>query len=163
MYLSSQQADRITAPLYDVVRVNSDNSRSVVVHSVSREAASRFIRRLLTQNPDRDYVAIPAELAHRLPDPIEKLGGGGGLIERRDILAVMESIPATAVFDGSIESLSYLFALHPKGTAFLCPVCGIGLTVALTWDEARQQGIHPGVFCPQDDQHVSRLFNLKGN
>ncbi len=71
------------------------------------------------------------------------------------------SAPSTAIFDGSFESVNMLFRLHPQGTVFCCPVCGSPLTVALTWEQAREQNIHPGVFCPTNSEHVYRLFNIK--
>jgi hypothetical protein len=64
-------------------------------------------------------------------------------------------------FDGSFESLNLLFKLHPQGVAFHCPICDSRLTVATTWEDARNQSVHPGVYCPVDSSHVYRMFNIK--
>jgi len=65
------------------------------------------------------------------------------------------------VFDGSFESLNELFRLHPVGTKFLCPACGVELVVALSWEEAGKLQVHPGVYCPTDPKHVFRMFNIR--
>jgi hypothetical protein len=64
----------------------------------------------------------------------------------------------SVVFDGTLDSLNRLFREHPQGTVFLCPTCGAKLTVALSWEKAGKERVHPGIYCPTDLGHVLRIF-----
>jgi hypothetical protein len=50
--------------------------------------------------------------------------------------------------------------LVDQGVQLVCHRCGSKLITALDAESARQQGVHPGVYCPVDQNHVAQLIEL---
>lgn len=64
------------------------------------------------------------------------------------------------VYDPSQQNIGWAQEIHDRGDILICPKCGTELVVALTLEEANQNKVHPGIFCPQSHQHVSETVNL---
>jgi len=71
---------------------------------------------------------------------------------------VAKSVPQRVVYDGSSVSLKTVLEVNRNGGDVLCPKCGTPLLIAVSMVEARSKGIHPGIFCPQDETHVHTTF-----
>jgi|GEM_PF-3438894 len=56
-----------------------------------------------------------------------------------------------------------LFKLHHQGATFVCGLCNTNLISAFTREDAFKQGIAPGLFCPNNINHVNIHFNLRRN
>jgi hypothetical protein len=64
------------------------------------------------------------------------------------------------VYDPSQQGIGWAQKMHDSGNVLICPKCGSKLVVALTLEEANQNKVHPGIFCPQSHQHVFETVNL---
>ena len=61
-----------------------------------------------------------------------------------------DNVSVTAVIEGI-----------KKGVLPLCPVCKSPVNVALTPEEARAQGIPPGMQCSKNPRHFQMEFNIR--
>jgi hypothetical protein len=50
--------------------------------------------------------------------------------------------------------------LIDQGVQLICHRCGAKLITALDAESARQQGVHPGIYCPVSQTHVAELIEL---
>jgi hypothetical protein len=65
------------------------------------------------------------------------------------------------IYDGKAIGIREAFDLHAKGIPLYCPRCLSVLLVALSDDEANRLRIHPGIYCPVNQQHVCTTLSLK--
>jgi hypothetical protein len=56
--------------------------------------------------------------------------------------------------------LSEMQELIDQGVKIICHRCGAQLITALDAKSARQQGVHPGIYCPVSQTHVAELIEL---
>ena len=66
----------------------------------------------------------------------------------------------TLTYNSSIEFLMDVMQRDPKDVRLVCPHCGGELIFAPTWESAKENGVHPGIYCPTDKEHVSSMFEL---
>jgi hypothetical protein len=67
---------------------------------------------------------------------------------------------STITYNPKEQSISWAQQIHNEGSVLLCPKCGAELIVALTLEEANQSKVHPGIFCPNNSDHVFETVNL---
>lgn len=58
------------------------------------------------------------------------------------------------------HSLQEIQVTQDQGIALLCPICGTELIIALDIKTANEKGVHPGIFCPNNQSHIHRLVSL---
>jgi hypothetical protein len=67
---------------------------------------------------------------------------------------------STITYNPKEQSISWAQQIHNEGNVLLCPKCGAELIVALTLEEANHSKVHPGIFCPNNSDHVFETVNL---
>jgi hypothetical protein len=69
----------------------------------------------------------------------------------------------TYVLDRASYSIPEVVEGIKQGRVPLCPLCNSQILVASTPEEARAQGIPPGMRCANDARHFQVIFNLRRN
>jgi hypothetical protein len=71
-----------------------------------------------------------------------------------------KGIMETYTYDGGAGSLLKVSEAQKRGAKILCSHCGSELVVALDIDSANKQKVHPGIYCPVNQQHVCVMIEL---
>jgi hypothetical protein len=64
------------------------------------------------------------------------------------------------IFNPENHNFKKIKELHANGYELLCPKCKATLVIALTLYEAKEKGVHPGMYCPTNPQHVHMTVSL---